>query len=154
MVENWIARIIFWLSQLFFTYLWKKFAFYYELLTQNLHVFCLITFPLIESWVTHWATLEVMLDHLTELWVASDEWATSLSTALVDMYCYHWSLIPATLGSHSLKPIMWSMLETETTFARHWHVTAQRPTFYMTVLRCMRPPESWAFPMPIGRLHE
>ena len=35
------------------------------ILTQNLHVFHLIMFLLIESWVTHRATLEVMLDRPT-----------------------------------------------------------------------------------------
>ena len=54
MVENWVARIIRGYPNYFDLSL--KENIFLKLLTQNLHVFCLIIFPLIQSWFAHRAT--------------------------------------------------------------------------------------------------
>ena len=56
--------------------------FFSLLLTQNLHVFRLIMFPLIESWVAHRATSGVMLDRPTASWITFGDWVTT--------YPQHW----------------------------------------------------------------
>ena len=49
------------------------YIYFFKLLIQNWHVFHLIMFPLIESWVAHRATSRVMLDRPT----AFGDWATA-----------------------------------------------------------------------------
>ena len=55
--------------------------FFFQLLTQNLHVFCLLIFPLIEIWVAHRATLgnvglpDSLMGHI---WLLGDRLSTTL----------------------------------------------------------------------------